>query len=318
MWSTTKSISSLAALVLVDRGLLDLNEKVSKYWPEFAANGKQDIEVRQVISHTSGLAAWEKPVTLEDIFDAEKSTEKLAQQAPWWIPGTASGYHSYTHGHLIAELVRRTIGKSLKQFVADEIAAPLEADFQIGALEKDYSRIATIVPPPPAIKMSPPTAGSVMEKAAGAPATDPKVSASPAWRNAQLGAANGHGNSRSVVRMLSPISLGGTVNGVTILSPETIDKIFIEQAYGEDLVVGKRLRFGIGFGLTAKDTYWDWVPNDGRICGWGGWGGSVGIMDVERRMTIGYVMNKMHDVGMGSPCTKAYVAEIYKVLGVGI
>ncbi|KAL3483324.1 beta-lactamase/transpeptidase-like protein [Aspergillus germanicus] len=325
MWSTTKNISSLAALVLVDRGLVHLREKVSKYWPEFAANGKQDIEVRHVISHTSGLAAWEKPVTVEDLYDTEASTAKLAAQAPWWTPGVASGYHSYTHGHLIAELVRRTTGKSLKEFVADELAIPLGADFQYGAVEGDFSRIASIIPPPPKLSSlkavappPPPPSGSVMAKATGAPTTDPIVSASPAWRKAQLGGANGHGNGRSVARMLSPVSLGGSVDNGTIhiLFPGTIDEIFQEQAYGEDLVVGTRLRFGTGFGLPAKDTYWDWVPVKGRICGWGGWGGSMGIMDLDRRMTIGYVMNKMHDVGMGSPCTKAYVAEIYRVLGV--
>lgn len=316
MWSTTKNISSLTAFVLVERGLLELNERVSKYWPEVAANGKQDIEVRHVISHTSGIAAWEKPVTKETLYDTDSST---ARQSPWWEPGTASGYHSHTHGQSIAELVRRTIGKSLKEFVAEDLAAPLDADLQIGALEKDYPRIATIIPPPPsANKRPPPPAGSVMEKAANAPATDPSVSATPGWRNAQMGGGGGHGNGRSVAKILSAISLGGTIDGVRLLLPETIDKIFVEQAYGEDLVVGARLRFGTGFGLPAKDTYFDWVPTDGCICGWGGWGGSLGLMDFERRMTIGYVMIRMHDVGMGSPCTKAYVAEIYEVLGVTI
>ena len=319
MWSTTKTISSLAAFILVDRGLLDLNEKVSKYWPEFAANGKQDIEVRHVISHTSGLAAWEKPITLEEIYDTEKSTARLAQQAPWWTPGTASGYHSLTHGPLIGELVRRTTGKSLKQFIADEIALPLKTDFQLGAQEKDYPRIATIIPhatpagPPPS-----PPAGSVMEKALNSPPIDATVSATEAWRDAELGGANGHGNGRSVAKILSAISLGGTVDGVQLLSPGTIDKIFVQQAYGEDLVVGLKLRIGTGFGLPAKGTYWDWAPVDTRICGWGGWGGSMGMMDLDRKMTIGYVMNKMHPVGLGSECTKAYVAEIYKVMGVVI
>lgn len=319
MWSTTKNICSIAALILVDRGLLDLNEKVSKYWPEFAANGKQNIEVRQVISHTSGVAAWEKPVTLEELYDTEQSTATLAKQPPWWKPGTASGYHTYTHGHLIAELVRRTTGKSLKKFVAEEMAIPLGADLQIGAAETDYSRIATLVPPPPSVEeRSIPAPGSVMERAYNAPATDLNVTATPGWRNAQMGGGNGFGNGRSVARMLSLVSLGGTVDGITLLSPETIDRIFVEQAYGVDVVLGLRLRIGTGFGLPAKDTYFDWVPTEGRVCGWGGLGGSMGVIDVDRRLTIGYVMNKMHNVGMGSPCTKAYVAEIYRVLGVPI
>ena len=103
------------------------------YWPEFAANGKQDIEVRHILSHTSGVSGWDAPFTIEDVYDWDKSTSQLARQAPWWPPGMASGYHALTFGHLIGELVRRTAGMSLKDFVRDEIARPLEADFQIGA-----------------------------------------------------------------------------------------------------------------------------------------------------------------------------------------
>lgn len=119
-----KRISALAALLLVDREVLDINEKVSKYWPEFAANDKQDIEVRHILSRTSGASGWDQPHTVEDICDVERSTAELAQQAPWWMPGSASCYHIYTFGHLIGELVRRTTGKSLEQFVAEELAVP--------------------------------------------------------------------------------------------------------------------------------------------------------------------------------------------------
>jgi CubicO group peptidase (beta-lactamase class C family) len=145
VYSTTKTITSLAVLMLVDRGLLDINAKVTKYWPEFAKNGKQDIEVRHFLSHSAGVSGWEAPITLEDTYDVEQSTARLAKQAPWWTPGTAPGYHSMTFGHLNGELIRRTTGKSLKLFVAEEIAGPLGADFQIGALERDWPRVATII-----------------------------------------------------------------------------------------------------------------------------------------------------------------------------
>lgn len=147
VFSTTKTISALAALLLVDREVLDINEKVSKYWPEFAANDKQDIEVRHILSHTSGVSGWDQPHTVEDICDVERSTAELAQQAPWWTPGSASCYHIYTFGHLIGEFVRRTTGKSLEQFVAEELAVPLNVDFQLGALEKDWSRVSNVIPP---------------------------------------------------------------------------------------------------------------------------------------------------------------------------
>ncbi len=101
VWSTSKTVTSLAALVLIDRGLLDPNEKVAKYWPEFAANGKENIEVRHLLSHASGVSGWQEPITFEDLYDREKSTALLAAQAPWWEPGTASGYHAQTFGQLV-------------------------------------------------------------------------------------------------------------------------------------------------------------------------------------------------------------------------
>jgi len=149
VWSTTKTITNLAALMLADRGLLDVYAPIARYWPEYVANGKQDIEVRHLLSHTSGVSGWEQPFLTEDMYDWEKSTAQLASQAPWWEPGSASGYHALNQGHMVGEIIRRVTGKSLKQFVAEEIAGPLSADFQIGALERDWGRIVDVVPPPP-------------------------------------------------------------------------------------------------------------------------------------------------------------------------
>ena len=123
VFSSTKNVTALAALLLIDRGLLDPFAPVAKYWPEFAANGKGDVEVRHILSHTSGVSGWDMPFRLEDVYDWEKSTSQLAAQAPWWAPGTASGYHALTSGHLVGEVVRRITGKSLKQFVHEEITA---------------------------------------------------------------------------------------------------------------------------------------------------------------------------------------------------
>lgn len=149
VFSSTKNVTALAALILVDRGQLDPFAPVARYWPEFGANGKQDIEVRHVLSHTSGVSGWDAPFTLEDVYDLDDSTSRLARQAPWWPPGSASGYHALTLGHLVGEIVRRITGKTLKQFVREEIAGPLDADFQIGARPQDDHRIAELIPPPP-------------------------------------------------------------------------------------------------------------------------------------------------------------------------
>ena len=149
VWSSTKTVTSLAALMLADRGELDVDAPVAAYWPEFAANGKQDVLVRHLMSHSSGVSGLDQPAVVEDLYDWQKATSRMAAQAPWWEPGTASGYHALNYGHLVGELVRRVSGKPLKQFVAEEIAGPLGADFQIGAAESDWARIADVVPPPP-------------------------------------------------------------------------------------------------------------------------------------------------------------------------
>ena len=118
------------------------------YWPEFAARGKAGIKVRHLLSHTSGVSGWEQPITLEDLYDWDKSTALLAAQAPWWEPGTASGYHMLNYGHLIGEVIRRITGQRLGEFFAAHIAGPLGADFHIGLPPSEFHRVANVVPPP--------------------------------------------------------------------------------------------------------------------------------------------------------------------------
>jgi CubicO group peptidase (beta-lactamase class C family) len=309
VWSTTKTVTSLAALMLADRGQLDVYAPVAEYWPEFAAAGKQDVRVRHLMSHTSGVSGLEQPAVIEDLYDWDKSTSRMAAQAPWWAPGTASGYHALNFGHLIGEVVRRVSGKSLKQFVAEEIAGPLGADFQIGAAPADWGRIADVIPPPPLpFDMASIDTSSPAFKTMTGPGPDASVANTPGWRNADIGAANGHGNARSVARVMSVLARGGEVDGVRLLGPDTIELIFDEQSNGVDLVVGVPLRFGIGYGLPLESL--TWIPM-GKTCFWGGWGGSMIIMDLERRMTISYMMNKMGAGVIGSDRSAAYTQAIY-------
>ena len=309
VWSTTKTVTNLAALMLADRGLLDPYAPVAKYWPEFAENGKERVEVRHVLSHTSGVSGWEAPFTTEDMYDREAATRQLATQAPWWEPGTASGYHAQNQGHLVGELVRRLSGKTLKTFVAEEIAAPLGADFQIGAIEADWDRIAPVTPPPPLpVDLASLDPESPMYKTFTGPAAHAGAANTPAWRRAELGALNGHGNARSVAAILRVLALGGEAGGVRLLSPDTIGLIFDEQSHGPDLVLGVPIRFGIGYALPETQTV-PYVPQ-GRACYWGGWGGSVILMDLDARTTISYMMNKMGPGIIGSDRSEAYVRAI--------
>jgi CubicO group peptidase (beta-lactamase class C family) len=290
VFSTTKPMTALAALVLVDRGELDLDATVAKYWPEFAARGKEGIKVRHLLSHTSGVSGWDQPITLADLYDWDKSTALLAAQAPWWEPGTASGYHALNYGHLIGEVIRRITGQRLGEFFAAHIAGPLGADFHIGLSPSEFPRVANVVPPPaiPTMPVFDPTQldpNSVAFKTWTNPTLPqwPECTWTERWRRADIGAANGHGNARSVARLQSAVACGGLVDGVRLLSPQTIDRIFEVQSNGIDLVIGIPFKFGVGYSLTPE----------GRVCAWGGTGGSAVIIDVDRRITFAYVMNKM-------------------------
>ena len=328
VWSSSKTVVSLAVLLLIDRGQLDPFEKVTKYWPEFGVNGKQDVEVRHLLSHSSGVSGWEGPITIEEVCDLDASTARLTQQAPWWAPGTASGYHSLTMGHLLNELTQRVTGKSLAQFVQDELAGPLDADFTFGVPKSSYHRVADIISPPaPPADWRPeaPTSSagvdmtSVFAKTLLNPMMDANIANQDFWRSAVVPAANGHTNARGIAKILSFVSCNGTIGDKQLLKPETVDLIFEEQTLGPDLVIATKARFGIGYGLNGVGDggVGGWVP-EGKVCFWGGWGGSMAIMDVGRGVTITYMMNKMSNAGLGSGLAKEYVWEVYRALGVEI
>ncbi|WP_329583185.1 serine hydrolase domain-containing protein [Streptomyces sp. NBC_01361] len=313
VWSCTKTVTALAALLLVERGRLDIDAPVARYWPEFAAAGKEDVRVRHVLSHTSGVPGWDQPITIEDVYDARTAATRLAAQAPWWTPGTASGYHLLDYGHLVGELIRRVDGRTLGRFVAEEITGPLDADFHIGLPDTEADRVADIVPPQRTpLDPSTPDPDNIRLRTFTGPLVNARESLTPQWRRAEIGAANGHGNARSLARIQSVVACGGAVDGVRLLSPETIALIFQPQSDGPDLVLGAHVRFGIGYGLPSPAV--PYIPQ-GRVCFWPGFGGSIVVADTERRTTISYVMNKMGAGLLGSDRTIAYVNEVYAALG---
>jgi CubicO group peptidase (beta-lactamase class C family) len=313
VWSVTKTMTALAALVLVERGELDVYAPVARYWPEFAANGKDGIEVRHLMSHTSGVAGWDAPFAMEDLYDWDTSTARLAAQAPWWEPGTASGYHAQSYGHLIGEVVRRITGTPLGRFFAEEIAGPLGADFHIGLDPAEFYRVSDIVPPPPLVADPDAVVDPVAVKVGSGPRMDAAIANTEGWRCADIGAANGQGNARSVARIQSIVANGGEIDGVRLLSPATIELIFDQQSDGDDLVFGRNMRWGIGYALTP-DVGSPHIPA-GRICFWQGWGGSQVIVDLDRRMTVAYMMNKMSNGALGSERTAAYIGTAYDCIG---
>jgi CubicO group peptidase (beta-lactamase class C family) len=310
VFSTTKTMTALTALVLADRGVIDLDAPVARYWPAFAANGKADVRVRHLLSHTSGLSGWEEPITTEDLYDWEKATSLLAAQAPWWEPGTASGYHAITQGFLVGEVVRRATGTTLGRFFAEEIAAPLGADFWIGLPAEHDARVARVIPPASGLPMG--DRKSLPIRTLGNPPLRAEVSSTERWRRAELGAINGHGNARSVAAIQSVLACGGTVGGRRILSSRGCDVALAEQSNGPDLVLGVPIRFGMGYGLRTPLLFF--LQND-RTCFWGGWGGSLVIVDCSARVVIAYVMNRMGEGTLGDERGAGLVMATYAAVG---
>lgn len=321
VWSTTKTVTALAALMLIDKGLLNVNQKVAHYWPEFAANGKADIELRHILSHTSGLSGWEAPFQMEDLYDWERSTALLAAQAPWWKPGSASGYHAMTYGHLVGEIIRRVTGQKLGEFVAAEIAGPLKADFHIGLDKAHHSRVSVNVPPAApdtgatTSDSAPVDPGSVAVKTFTGPALRFDIVGEEGWLNADIGAANGQGNARSLARIQSVISNDGEVDGIRLLLPKTIELIFQQQSSGIDLAIGLPLNFGIGYGLPQAETV-GFIP-PGKRCYWIGAGGATVVNDIENRMTVAYAMNQLaFDLPLGSQSGAEYIKLAFEAVNV--
>jgi len=285
VWSTTKTMTFVCMLTLADRGELDFGAPVARYWPEFAAAGKGAIEVRHLLGHTAGLSGWTEPLAAEDLADWDRCTSMLAAQEPWWPPGTASGYHAVTQGYLVGEVVRRITGTSIGTWFAQEVAKPLGADFWIGLPASEDERVSPVIPPG---AVTGDGMSEIGRRTFSNPPLDPAVPHQAWWRRAEIPAANGQGNARSVAAVQSIVAGAGETRGTRLFSAKTCERIFEEQANGTDLVLGVPMRFGMGYGLAGE-----MLPLGPRACFWGGFGGSLIVMDLETRVTVAYVMNRM-------------------------
>ena len=296
VYSTTKTMTALTALLLADRGLIDFKAPVAKYWPEFAANGKADITVAQLMSHSAGLSGWKEKITREDLYDWEKATSLLAAQAPFWEPGTAPGYHALTQGYLVGEVIRRVTGKSIGRVFREEIAEPLNADFWIGLPASEDDRVAELIPPPKGEGVEDgPQASEILKNMATNPGIHVNETKKRAWRGAEIPAAGGTGNARSVAEIHTILANGGVAKGKRFLSEAGVRKALELQIEGHDKVMGIPARFGLGFGLAGGAVP---LPNPNTMY-WGGYGGSIIIIDMDARTTLSYVMNVMHGTTTG-------------------
>jgi len=289
VWSTTKTMMFLTLLTLADRGEISLTDPVHKYWPEFTVNGKEGIEIRHLMAHTAGLSGWAEPMVPEDMYNHDKCAAVLGAQAPWWTPGSQSGYHAITQGYLIGEVVKRVTGQSLGNFFRENFAEPLGADFHIGTAAEHHHRITNVIP---GVSLLDPNAepDGIAVRTYSNPKIDARIAWTPEWRQCESPAANGHGNARSVAQVQSIISHGGEAGGKRFLSAAGVETLFTEQMSGQDLILGVPMKFGMGYGLNSEFT--PLSPN-ARACFWGGWGGSLVVNDLDAELTYAYVMNRM-------------------------
>ncbi|HEY4345353.1 MAG TPA: serine hydrolase domain-containing protein [Parvibaculum sp.] len=307
VWSTTKGMGALVCGMLVERGLMSYEDKVSKHWPEFAANGKADITVGQMLSHQAGLCGPTVPTTVEDYYDQALMATRLAEQAPIWTPGSRSGYHALSVGILAGELVKRVSGKSIGTFFRDEVAKPFGVDFFIGLPQSEEPRTAEMIPAK-TNNMPPPSSLNASQIAAmGNPAVNAAFPNKRGWRAAELSSANGQGTASALARVYGALASDGKIDGKPLVKPDTIGKMTAVQIEGHDEVLAMPARWGAGFLLNAGGLY---GPND-ETFGHSGWGGSFGIADPKTGLAIAYVMNQMGPDLAGDARANAIIAATY-------
>jgi CubicO group peptidase (beta-lactamase class C family) len=296
VFSVGKAVAALCVARLVGRGALAYDDPVARVWPEFAAQDKSGITVRQLLSHQAGLPALRRPLPARAIFDWDAMCTALADQAPWWVPGTAHGYHVNTFGFLVGEVARRTTGRSLGSMVAQEIAGPLAADFFIGVPPAELARVADFVG-----LVDPPEDGStdgmdddqLMEHHAYF--NPPTLSGSGVvnttqWRTAELPSTNGHASAGGIARIYEALVAGGQRGDVEVVPAAVLAEAVSEAVCGEDVILHRPSRFGLGFQLTQAER--PLGPNR-RSFGHFGAGGSLGFCDPDAGLAFGYAINTM-------------------------
>jgi CubicO group peptidase (beta-lactamase class C family) len=337
VWSSTKGATALCAHILASRGKLDLDAPVVKYWPEFGQAGKENITVKMLLNHQSGLPALSEPLPPGAFYDWDAMVNALARQAPFWQPGTMHGYHALTFGWLVGEVVHRVSGKSLGTFFREEIAEPLGLDFWIGLPETQEGRIA------PMIAADPPDPNASVA-AFYAALADPKSLQTLVFLNtagymipdengvfgyntraahaAEIGAAGGVTNARGLAGMYAPLANGGSLNGVTLVSRDAVARMSAVSSANEvNAVLLVPTRFSLGYAKSVDNRHVPSCTKDDNVIlseeafGHPGSGGSIGFADPAASMSFGYSMNKMgQGIGLNAR-GQSLVDATYRSLG---
>ena len=306
VYSTGKGMLSLGLHMLAERGLVDIEAPVASYWPEFAQAGKEGVTVRHVLGHRSGVVGARRLLPKEACYDWETMTSALAEAEPWWEPGTRHGYHVWTYGWIIGEIVRRVSGRTPGAFVREEIVDPLGLDFFIGTPASEQGRIAAIVPPS-RNPLPEPDVTSMLAMAHNNPPWTFEDANTPAWREAEIPAGNGHADARGLARVYGALALGGELDGLRLLSEDAIEAARTLQSEGTDATIGVENRYALGFQLPSPALG---DPRPETAFGHSGVGGSQAFADPGVGLGFAYVMNRIR--GPGDVRARSLVEAAYR------
>ena len=303
VYSCTKGLAALCVQQLIDRGKLDPNAPVARYWPEFERAGKGGVSLNTLLSHAAGLPAITRRLPAQAIYNQQLMAAALADQAPHWIPGTAHGYHAQTFGFLLAEIVRRVAGCSIGQYLREQIAGPLGAEAYIGLPAELDARVARVTRP-----LGEPTPEGEVDLTAvwrrepeslsalafNNPSSQPGAAQTREWRAAELPSSNGHASALGLARIYAAASGSAPHDRAAsseLFSAEMRERCASELRSGADLVLRIRTRFGPGLMLSQSEGTGRFGPN-ARSFGHPGMGGSLGFADPDAHIGFGYVMNR--------------------------
>ena len=307
VYSVSKGVSALIVAMLVDRGLIDYDAPLSKYWPEFAAHGKDTVTVAEALSHQAGVPGFVEPIDPELWLDPPALCARLAQEPPQWTPATGSGYHPLSWGYIAGELVARVSGKSLGTLLREEVCAPLDIDFHIGLPASEHDRCADLKRPGAF-----PDLGEITDIRRSAFLTK---WASPnrggaAWREIEIPSANGHGTARSVAQLYGAYANAGQIDGKPLFNTETYAALTRPRTAGPDRVLPFDLTFGAGIMRNSNLAF---GPDDTAL-GHSGWGGSAAFGDPSRNLSAAYVMNRQSNILLGDPRPTGLFSSLYGCL----
>ena len=309
VFSTGKAVMALMIATCVERGLLDYDRPVAEIWPAYGQAGKGRITLAQMMSHQDGLPGFDTEVDPTIWFDRQAVLDRLCEQAPMWPPGTAAGYHPITIGYLAGEVFRLADGRTMGAALREDFALPFDLDLWIGLPESEHGRVAQLRKPAAAPDLGPIDA---IKKAAFLDrGSAPGGRGSTEWRMAEIPSANLHGTARDLARIMSVVAAGGTLDGQTLLSAETLSQATRERIRGLDKVVPYQMNWAAGFmrneGLNV------FGPNPEAV-GHAGWGGSMALADPVSRVSAAYVMTRQSPHLIGDPRALRLVEALYAAL----